>query len=50
VRTEESQPEHRPLVQRADVERLLRFAQTYQQRNPDLLYRIYTKYLTPRPL
>ena len=34
----------------ADVERLLQFAQTYQQRNPDLLYRIYTKYLTPRPL
>lgn len=33
-----------------DVERLLQFAQTYQQRNPDLLYRIYTKYLTPRPL
>ena len=34
----------------ADVERLLQFAKTYQQRNPDLLYRIYTKYLTPRPL
>jgi tetratricopeptide (TPR) repeat protein len=33
-----------------DVARLLQFAQTYQQRNPDLLYRIYTKYLTPRPL
>ncbi|HEV8239079.1 MAG TPA: hypothetical protein VGS57_06915 [Thermoanaerobaculia bacterium] len=33
-----------------DVQRLLQFAQTYQQRNPDLLYRIYTKYLTPRPL
>ena len=33
-----------------DVERLLQFAQTYRQRNPDLLYRIYTKYLTPRPL
>ncbi len=33
-----------------DVERLLRFAKTYQERNPDLLFRIYTKYLTPRPL
>lgn len=34
----------------ADVERLLRFAKTYQERSPDLLFRIYTKYLTPRPL
>jgi tetratricopeptide (TPR) repeat protein len=33
-----------------DVERLLLFTRTYQARNPDLLYRIYTKYLTPRPL
>jgi len=33
-----------------DVERLLRFSRTYQERNPDLLYRIYTKYLQPRPL
>ncbi|HET9766805.1 MAG TPA: tetratricopeptide repeat protein, partial [Thermoanaerobaculia bacterium] len=33
-----------------DVERLLQFTRTYQARNPDLLYRIYTKYLTPRPL
>jgi tetratricopeptide (TPR) repeat protein len=33
-----------------DVERLLHFARTYQERNPDLLFRIYTKYLTPRPL
>jgi tetratricopeptide (TPR) repeat protein len=33
-----------------DVQRLLHLAQTYQERAPDLLYRIYTKYLTPRPL
>ena len=33
-----------------EVERLLQFARTYQERNPDLLFRIYTKYLTPRPL
>jgi tetratricopeptide (TPR) repeat protein len=34
----------------ADVQRLLRFAQTYESRDQDLLYRIYTKYLTARPL
>jgi tetratricopeptide (TPR) repeat protein len=33
-----------------EVERLLQLAQTYQQREPDLLYRIYTKYLVPRKL
>ena len=33
-----------------EVERLLHFARTYQERTPDLLFRIYTKYLTPRPL
>jgi tetratricopeptide (TPR) repeat protein len=33
-----------------DVQRLLQFAQTYKERNPDLLFRIYTKYLNPRPL
>lgn len=34
----------------AEVQRLLQLAQTYRERNPDLLYRIYTKYLSARPL
>jgi tetratricopeptide (TPR) repeat protein len=33
-----------------EVKRLAQFAQTYDEREPDLLYRIYTKYLTPRKL
>lgn len=33
-----------------DVQRLLQLARTYEDRAPDLLYRIYTKYLTPRKL
>ncbi len=33
-----------------EVQRLLQLAQTYKERTPDLLYRIYTKYLNPRPL
>jgi tetratricopeptide (TPR) repeat protein len=32
----------------AEVERLARFADTYTQRDKDLLYRIYVKYLPPR--
>jgi tetratricopeptide (TPR) repeat protein len=34
----------------AEAQRLLQLAQTYKERNPDLLFRIYTKYLNPRPL
>jgi len=34
----------------AEVQRLLQLAQTYRERTPDLLYRIYTKYLNPRPV
>jgi len=32
------------------VQRLLRFAQTYKERAPDLIWRIFTKYVGPRPV
>ena len=34
----------------AELQRLQQLARTYRDRAPDLLYRIYTKYLTPRKL